>query len=83
MTPLTTYRLRVSSSLWLPLRHLLASLVKEELGGFRKDGRKPADSNVLALLEGYAYESEGEEWRLTAFGEGLRTLFGLLPQSLI
>jgi hypothetical protein len=70
-----------SAAIRLPLRWLMADWVREELSGFGAGGVsrvKPADP---PLLDGYAYERDGKTWRLTAFGEGLRALFGLLPES--
>lgn len=65
----------------LPLRRLAAEAVREELTGF-KDRRCTADQLPTIVLEGYAYEVvEGkpgwETYELTAFGEGLRDLFGV------
>jgi hypothetical protein len=65
----------------LPLRWLMADWVREELSGFGIDGVSrdaPADP---PLLGGYAYEQDGKIWRLTAFGEGLRALFGLVGRE--
>jgi hypothetical protein len=67
-----------SAAIRLPLRWLMADWVREELGGFGDDDGmsrvKPADP---LLLDGYGYQRDGKVWRLTAFGEGLRALFGL------
>jgi len=70
-----------SAAIRLPLRRLIAKRVKQELDGFDKAGRKAVDGNALALLEGYCYERDGQTWQLTAFGEGLRALFGLLQEG--
>ncbi|HUZ26621.1 MAG TPA: hypothetical protein VMV07_22955 [Streptosporangiaceae bacterium] len=71
-----------SEAIRLPLRHLLSSRVRQELSDFGKAGRKDIERDVPALLEGYGYEREGGMWQLTAFGEGLRAMFGLLPEGL-
>jgi hypothetical protein len=63
----------------LPLRHLIAALVQDELSGFDADGVRTSVPKP-ALLDGYAYEVIGKKCRLTAFGEGLRTLFGMGPE---
>lgn len=68
-------------SIRLPLRMLIAGAVREELAVFGADGRfrgqLPRD-----LLCGYAYEAVGaREYELTAFGAGLRVLFGFGPEG--
>jgi hypothetical protein len=64
----------------LPLRMLIADAVREELTGFGAS-RKPAGIPGYGMLNGYAYEATGRPGRevceLTAFGEGLRALFGV------
>lgn len=66
----------------LPLRCPTPESVRRELSrgwdsrGYRPDPPKPE------ALAGYAYEPDGEGWRLTAFGEGLRTLFGYGEEGL-
>jgi hypothetical protein len=65
----------------LPLRRMEPGMVRDELSGFDADGlgyREPE-----GFLEGYAYERFGSRcWQLTAFGEGLRALFGISPEGL-
>jgi hypothetical protein len=64
----------------LPLRRLDADAVRYELSGFDRRGHRRGKPDG-ALLHGYAYESEGRPGKetcvLTAFGEGLRELFGV------
>lgn len=72
---------RGAPSIRLPLRMLVAEAVREELAVFRANGRfcgeLPRD-----LLYGYAYELAGAgEYEITAFGAGLRALFGFGPES--
>lgn len=63
-----------------PLRRLPAELVRSELAGFDLEGRHSQEPKS-DLLEGYAYEQVGGGgWELTAFGEGLRELFGASPE---
>jgi hypothetical protein len=67
----------------LPLRRLPIESVQEELKGFDAAGvhpRRPATS----FLEGYAYDraDNNSPWKLTAFGRGLRELFGIPPADL-
>jgi hypothetical protein len=64
----------------LPLRHLVADVVREELTEWEGDRRQGIPG--YGLLAGYAYEvHQGPEGRepcvLTPFGAGLRSLFGL------
>ncbi|MEY9214318.1 hypothetical protein NI17_020405 [Thermobifida halotolerans] len=60
----------------MPLRRLHADWVRRELQGFH--GGKRAKAPETDFLEGYAYEREGDGGaRLTAFGEGMRELFGI------
>jgi hypothetical protein len=65
----------------LPLRRLIATAIRRELAGFA-DGicREALEST---LLEGYAYEvlPDRSGYRLTPFGEGLRTLFSRPAES--
>ncbi|MGH4018059.1 MAG: hypothetical protein ACRDT0_02210 [Pseudonocardiaceae bacterium] len=72
-----------SAPIKLPLRRIGPGLVREELAGFDANGcrRQPSKNS---FLEGYAYETldDGSTQRLTAFGEGLRALFGLSPEVL-
>ncbi len=71
----------------LPLRRLVASAVRQELTGFGTSGKRRG--LVLPdLLNGYAYEARGRrdqpdtvECELTAFGAGLRELFGVRDES--
>ncbi len=64
----------------LPLRLLDAEAVRYELAGFGKEHYRPGKPSP-ALLNGYAYEATGlpgsKAYKLTAFGEGLRELFGI------
>jgi hypothetical protein len=74
-----------SKVIGLPLRWLMATWVRDELAGFsdRERGRrdKPADP---ALLNGYAYyyDRSAKRWELTAFGDGLRALYGMRSGTL-
>ena len=67
----------------LPLRRLIAAAVRQELTGFDERGRRSGRPGS-GLLEGYAYEASGrprnEIYELTAFGEGLRALFGVTAE---
>jgi hypothetical protein len=63
----------------LPLRRLPAALVRSELAGFDLNGRHPHRPKT-DFLAGYAYEQVGQSQELTAFGEGLRVLFGASPE---
>lgn len=69
-----------SKVIGLPLRWLMDSWVRDELTGFSDlDGKhrnKPAEPQ---LLNGYAYHYDGGAkcWKLTAFGDGLRALYGM------
>jgi hypothetical protein len=75
------HELTESGPIKLPLRRMAPGLVKQELAGFGADGvRRQAAKN--SFLEGYAYEQQDDStWRLTAFGEGLRALFGHSPEG--
>ncbi len=68
----------------LPLRRLIASAVRQELTGYDKSRRRRGKPSP-ALLDGYAYEVTGRPGReiceLTAFGEGLRELFGVTDEA--
>ena len=69
----------------LPLRRLVAESVRKELTGW-ESGRRTGKPD-WGLLEGYAYEVTGgapggETYELTAFGTGLRALFGLSREGL-
>jgi hypothetical protein len=68
----------------LPLRLLVASAVRKELTGFSESGERRGKPSP-ALLDGYAYECSGRPGKdscmLTAFGEGLRALFGVTPEA--
>jgi hypothetical protein len=66
----------------LPLRRLVARVVRSELSEF--DGGRRTGKPATTILEGYAYEvtggrpdSETCELTLTPFGAGLHALFGL------
>jgi hypothetical protein len=72
----------------LPLRRLDASWVRRELTRFA--GEPPVRRGMprSALLEGYAYEmtrrarnEDDHEYTLTAFGAGLRELFGVAKEA--
>jgi hypothetical protein len=64
----------------LPLRRLIATQVEQELSRFDVSGVRDGVPSP-ALLDGYAYEVEGKQCTLTAFGEGLRALFGVGPEG--
>lgn len=69
----------------LPLRRLVAESVRKELTGW-ETGQRTGKPD-WGLLEGYAYEvTDGapgrETYELTAFGTGLRALFGLSREGL-
>jgi hypothetical protein len=72
-----------SAAIRLPLRRFIAGTVKEQLEGFT-DGTRPGKPGGPPVLEGYAYEQDpgGKSWRLTPFGKGLRSLFGLGSEGL-
>jgi hypothetical protein len=73
-----------SAPIRVPLRRLLPQVIRAHLAGFDPDGtRSDRPSGTAALLEGYAFERDGRRWRLTAFGEGLRALFGPGPEGLL
>ncbi len=64
------------SAIRLPLRMLVAPAIRSELAGFGADGILRGELRRDDLL-GYAYEPEGAgRYKLTAFGAGLRALFG-------
>jgi hypothetical protein len=63
----------------LPLRRLVASQVEQELSGFDASGERAAAPRP-ALLNGYAYDLADGRCTLTAFGAGLRALFGVSPE---
>ena len=69
-----------ASPIRLPLRRLDAEAVRYELSDFDRHGVRRSKPDG-ALLDGYAYEVKGrpgkQTWELTAFGEGLRALFGV------
>lgn len=69
----------------LPLRTLVADAIRDELADFDANGRFRGELR-RELLYGYAYEpaADGHEksYALTAFGEGLRALFGVTPEGL-
>jgi hypothetical protein len=74
----------VGEAIRLPLRRINPDWVRRELRGFDSNGTRTTrpDGN---LLEGYAYDGHGNpprRWELTAFGHGLRELFGLAPAEL-
>ncbi|MFE6446848.1 hypothetical protein [Nocardiopsis dassonvillei] len=57
----------------IPLRRMPPRLVGLELAGFGVHTAPKVPEG--ALLEGYAYERQGQGARLTAFGRGMRILF--------
>ncbi len=64
----------------LPLRRLVREAVEAEIGQFEEDGTLNApDAPGSAALDGYAYEKSGGRIQLTPFGEGLRSLFAIVP----
>lgn len=70
----------------LPLRRIVADVVRNELTGY-KDGQRTG-MPVPAILDGYAYEvtrggRDKEKWELTLtpFGAGLSALFGLTREG--
>jgi hypothetical protein len=69
-------------SIRLPLRMLAAEAIRDELADFDANGRFRGDLR-RDLLCGYAYEPVGaNEYEITAFGAGLRALFGSGPEGL-
>lgn len=67
---------KATRSFRVPLRRLRPEWVRSELAGFDRGGwraRPPSDD----LLKGYAYEWDGMGVHLTAFGMGMRALFGV------
>lgn len=62
----------------LPLRRMTKSLVWAAVEHYTGRERRTAPPD---LLEGYAFEKHGDRWRLTAFGEGLRALFGVPDEA--
>lgn len=68
----------------LPLRMLVAEAIRAELADFGTDGKLRGELSRDLLL-GYAYEPTGEgrakSYAVTAFGEGLRALFGVTPEG--
>jgi hypothetical protein len=74
------HELTESGPIRLPLRRIATKLVKDELDGFDASGIR-TQALEKSFLEGYAYEKDGSKWRLTPFGEGLRTLFGMSPEG--
>jgi hypothetical protein len=73
-----------SHAIGLPLRWLMDDWVRQELKDFRADGSRSDKPAAPALLDGYAYhyDRDGKTWRLTAFGEGLRALYGMYSGNL-
>jgi hypothetical protein len=71
-----------SGAIRLPLRRMIASQVAEELSRFDEHTGISEKLPKPALLNGYAYESDGASYRLTPFGAGLRALFPLPPEQL-
>jgi len=72
-----------AGAIGLPLRWLIKEKVTGELTGFGTDGTRRDSPPAPRFLEGYAYDKDGRTWRLTAFGAGLRALFGLDPEPLV
>lgn len=73
----------VPAPIRLPLRRILPEVIRAHLDGFTDGARRDRPSGTAALLEGYTYERDGRQWRLTAFGECLRALFGPGPEGLV
>jgi len=72
-----------TSAIRLPLRVLVAAAVRRELAVFGADGTFRGELERDRLL-GYAYQLDGTGcYKLTAFGAGLRALFGsaLAPEG--
>jgi hypothetical protein len=69
-----------SAPIRLPLRRIAAERVWRELSGLSETSisAEPASD----YLDGYAYEEVPGGWRLTAFGVGLKALFGEPPPGL-
>jgi len=73
----------------LPLRRFPLDAVHSELGYFDEHGADPegaiGQDTENGLLLGYAYDlvpaADGDLWRLTPFGHGLRTLIGPAPRT--
>jgi hypothetical protein len=69
------------TAIGLPLRKLAGDVVRSQLGYFNGlvSDREPKGLQ----LDGYAYErsDDGRRWELTAFGVGLRNLFGLPAET--
>lgn len=72
-----------SPAIRLPLRRFIAGTVREQLRGFT-DGTRSDKPGGPPVLEGYAYDQDpgGKICRLTPFGNGLRSLFGLDSEGL-
>jgi len=69
-----------SGAIQLPLRRMTIEAIRWAVQGYDGDGERKTEPSSDAL-DGYAYERHGRRWRLTAFGEGLRTLVGPSPES--
>jgi hypothetical protein len=66
---------RESPPILLPLRRMAPGRVKEELSGLTETPTRTAPKT--GFLDGYAYQQTPDGWRLTAFGVGLKALFGI------
>jgi hypothetical protein len=64
-----------SDAIRLPLRRMTRESVASELDHFDEDTGTSPPFRGARLLYGYAYEDDGEGYKLTPFGEGLRALF--------
>lgn len=76
-----------STTVRLPLRRIAPELIACELKGFDEHGRC-ATRPYSTYLDGYAYRQDDESapwspWTLTAFGHGLRALFGIAYPGLL
>lgn len=65
----------------LPLRSFPLGVATQELTGWGLQGRRQ-ELPMPGHLNGYAYEADGEGWRLTAFGKGLQALLGQRDEAL-
>jgi hypothetical protein len=70
-----------AAAIRLPLRCIDPDLLKQELVGFDTTGRC-LSRPTTGFLDGYAYQRDGDRWRLTSFGHGLKALFGTVEPGL-
>jgi hypothetical protein len=68
------------STIRLPLRRIAPERVWRELSGLSETPVRTEP--VSDYLDGYAYEETDGNWQLTAFGVGLKALFGEPPPGL-